>query len=90
MNKPEDILAIIGRTGCQQTSRSNSPLVPCNIFTKLPIDFSHIYKACCLADPAQMYSPSPEKQHFFHIVLGLSKKKKNKMYRLFYQFYDEI
>lgn len=66
---PEEMLAIMGRTGCQATSSNNSPLVPCRIFTKFPIDFSHIYKACCLADPAQIYSPSPEKQHFFHIVL---------------------
>lgn len=51
------------------TSSRSSPLVPCRIFTKFPILFSHMYNACCLADPAQTYSPSPEKQHFFHIVL---------------------
>lgn len=51
------------------TSSKSSPLVPCKIFTKFPILFSHTYNACCLADPAHTYSPSPEKQHFFHIVL---------------------
>lgn len=66
---PEEILAIIGLTGCHATSRSNSPFVPWSIFTKFPILFSQIYRACCLAEPAHIYSPSPEKQHFFHMVL---------------------
>lgn len=30
-------------------------------------------RACCRADPATMYSPSPEKQHFFHGVLQTRK-----------------
>lgn len=67
---PDEILAIIGRTGCHATSRSSSPFVPWRIFTRFPILFSQIYKACCRAEPAQIYSPSPEKQHFFHIVLN--------------------
>ncbi len=33
---------------------------------------SQMYRACCLADPAHMYSPSPEKQHFFQVVLKMS------------------
>ncbi|RNA03066.1 hypothetical protein BpHYR1_048631 [Brachionus plicatilis] len=28
-----------------------------------------MYNECCLDEPAHMYSPSPEKQHFFHKVL---------------------
>lgn len=51
------------------TSSSISPFVPWSILTKLPTLRSQIYKECCRAEPAQMYSPSPEKQHFFHIVL---------------------
>lgn len=67
---PDEILAMIGLTGCHATSRSNSPFVPWRIFTRFPMLFSQMYKACCRAEPAQIYSPSPEKQHFFHIVLN--------------------
>lgn len=51
------------------TSKSSSPLVPWRIFTRFPILFSQMYRACCRAEPATIYSPSPEKQHFFHGVL---------------------
>lgn len=51
------------------TSKSSSPLVPWSIFTRFPILFSQMYRACCRAEPATIYSPSPEKQHFFHGVL---------------------
>lgn len=51
------------------TSKRSSPLVPWRIFTRLPMLFSQMYRACCRAEPATMYSPSPEKQHFFHGVL---------------------
>lgn len=51
------------------TSSNNSPLVPWRIFTRFPMLFSQMYNACCRADPATMYSPSPEKQHFFQGVL---------------------
>lgn len=54
------------------TSNNNSPLVPWRIFTKFPTLFSQMYKACCLAEPATINSPSPEKQHFFHRVLKRS------------------
>ena len=39
------------------------------ILTRFPMLLSQIYRECCLADPAQINSPSPEKQHFFHVVL---------------------
>ena len=40
--------------------------MPSRNFTKLPLLFSQMYSECCRAEPATMYSPSPEKQHFFH------------------------
>lgn len=61
------------------TSSRSSPLVPCKIFTRLPMLFSQIYSACCRAEPATMYSPSPEKQHFFHGVLKHKKHPQEKL-----------
>jgi len=48
------------------TSSRVSPLVPSKNLTKFPLLFSQMYSECCRDEPATMYSPSPEKQHFFH------------------------
>ena len=54
------------QTQLTTTSSSISPFVPRRNLTRFPLAFSQMYRECCLADPATMYSPSPEKQHFFH------------------------